>query len=129
MPVETHLGVAAEFGHQRRHPVGHPLEHQRPGRVDHVDALAAGVGHDPGLGGELLRGNGVGHHQKPDRLQAEVSRQPEVLDGHVGLGAVGGDAADRPAVVLGLLDVLLGAHPGQHQKRDPGGLGGLRRPV
>ena len=47
--VKTDLRVVAEFGDQRRDPVGDALEHQRTGRVDHVDALAAGVGHDAGL--------------------------------------------------------------------------------
>ena len=123
--VEADLGVVAELGDQRRDPVGHPLEHQRAGRVDDVDALAPGVGHDAGLRGQLLRRNGVGHHQKPDRLQAQLAGQAEVLDRHVGLGAVGGDPADRPAVVLRLLDVLLGADARQHQEGDLGLFGGL----
>ena len=120
MAVEAHLRVVAEFGDQRRDPVGDALEHQRAGRVDDVDALAAGVGHDAGLGGQLLRRNGVGHHQEPDGFQAQLTRQPEVLDRDVGLGAMGGDPADRAAVVLRLLDVLLGAHAGQHQEGDLG---------
>ena len=65
--------------------------------------------------------------RKPDGLQAELAGQPEVLDRDVGLGAVGGDPADRPAVVLRLLDVLLGADAGQHQERDLGFLRGLGR--
>ena len=67
----------------------------------------------------------MAHHQEADGLQAEFAGQPEVLDGHVGLGAVGGDAADRAAVVLRLFDVLFGADAGQHQERDLGFLGGL----
>ena len=69
----------------------------------------------------------MAHHQEPDGFQAELAGQPEVLDGHVGLGAVGGDPADRAAVVLRLLDVLLGADTGQHQERDLGFLGRLGR--
>ena len=65
--------------------------------------------------------------RKPDGLQTELTRQAEMLDGDVGLGAVRGDPADRPAVALGLLDVLLGAHAGQHQEGDLGLLGGLGR--
>ena len=125
MAVKTDLCVVAEFGDQRRDPVGDALEHQRTGRVDDVDALAAGVGHDAGLGGQLLRRNRVAHHQEADGLQTELAGQPEVLDRHVGLGAVGGDAADRAAVVLRLLDVLLGADTRQHQERDLGFLGRL----
>ena len=125
--VETDLGVVTEFGHQRRDPVGDRVEHQRTGRIHHVDALAAGVGHDAGLGGQLLRRDRVAHHQEADRFQPEFTGQPEVLDRHVGLGAVGGDPADLAAVVLRLLDVLLGAHTRQHQEGDLGFLRGLGR--
>ena len=118
--METDLSIRPEFGHQRRHPIGHLVEHQCPGGVHHVDALAAGVGHDAGLRGELLRCEGVGHHQETDRLQTEFTRQAEVLDGHVGLGAVRGDAADRAAVVLRLPDIVLGPDARQHQEGDLG---------
>ena len=123
--MKTDLRVVAEFGDQRGDPVGDTLEHQRPCGVDDVYALTSGVGHDAGLGSQLLRRDGVAHHQEPDSLQAELAGQTEVLDGHVGLGAVSGDPADRAAVVLRLLDVLLGAHTGQHQERDLGFLGRL----
>ena len=75
------------------------LEDHRPGRVDDVDALAAGVGHDPRLRGEHLGRLGVGHHQEADGLEADLAGQTEVLDRDVGLGAVGGDADDRHAEV------------------------------
>ncbi|CAM3619856.1 hypothetical protein MYCO108962_26550 [Mycobacterium colombiense] len=55
MAVEADLGVVAEFGDQRGDPVTHALEDQRSGRIDHIHALAARVGHDAGLGGQLLR--------------------------------------------------------------------------
>ena len=42
---------------------------------------------------------GVGHHQEAHGLQADLAGQAEVLDGDVGLGAVGGDADDRRAEV------------------------------
>lgn len=126
VPMKAHLGVFAELGDQGRHPVGHAVEHQGTGGVDDVDTLAAGVGHDAGLGGQFVRRNGVGHHQKPDGFQTQFAGQPEMLDRHVGLGAVGGDPADRPAVVPRLFDVVLGAHTGQHQKRDPGLFRGRR---
>ena len=123
--MKTDLRVVTEFGDQRRHPVGHALEHQRTRRVDDVDALAPRVGHDPGLRGQLLRRDRVAHHQEPDGLQAQLAGQAEVLDRNIGLGAVGGDPADRAAVVLRLLDVFLGANAGQHQEGDLGFLGRL----
>ena len=54
----------------------------------------------------------MAHHQEPDGLQAQLAGQPEVLDRDVGLGAVGGDAADLSAVVLSGTDVVLVPRPG-----------------
>ncbi|OKH72866.1 hypothetical protein EB74_22580 [Mycobacterium sp. SWH-M5] len=125
--VKSDLGIRSQFGDERLYPVTDAFEHQRACRVDDVDALAARVGHDARLLGELLRRDGVGHHQKAHGLQTQFAREPEVLDRHVGLGAVGGDPADGSAVVLGLLDVLLGADAGQHEEGDLGFLGRVRR--
>ncbi|CDQ47063.1 hypothetical protein BN1047_04981 [Mycolicibacterium neoaurum] len=127
MTMKTDLRIIAELGNQRRHPISDLIEHQRPRRIHHIHTLAARIGHDPGLGGQLLRADGVAHHQKPDRLQPELTGQPEMLDRDISLGAVSGDAADLPTVVLRFLDVLLGAHTRQHQKSDLGVFGGLRR--
>ena len=65
------------------------------------------------------------HHQEPDGLETEVTSESEVLDRHVGLGAVRGDATDLAAIVLRGSDVVLGAEARQHEKRDPRALGGL----
>ena len=54
--VEPDLGVGAELGNQGGDAVGDVLEDQGAGGVHDVDALAAGVGHDPGLLGQLFRG-------------------------------------------------------------------------
>ena len=56
-----------------RHPVRDLLEDHGAGGVDHVHALAAGVGHDPRLAGEHLGRLGVGHHQEADRLQPDLA--------------------------------------------------------
>ena len=125
MAVEAHLRIVAKFGNQRRDPIGNISEHQGACRINDVDALTPGVSHDAGLLGEFLRGDRVAHHQEPDRLESEFAGQPEVLDRHISLGAVGGDPADRSAVVLSLSDVFLGAHTRQHQEGDLGFLGGL----
>jgi hypothetical protein len=45
--------------------------------------------------GQLGGAGPVRHHQKSDRLDAQVPGDAEVLDGEVGLGAVGRDARDR----------------------------------
>ena len=65
----------------------------------------------------------MGHHEEADGFEAEVAGVAEVLDGDVGFGAVGGDAADGGAVVLGDLDVFFDADAGQHEERDFGVLG------
>ena len=101
-----------------RDAVGDLLEDHRAGGVDDVDALAAGVGHDPGLLGEHLGRLGVGHHQEADGLQAELAGQAEVLDRDVGLGAVGGDRArsTRRCRAHARMSSLVPT-PGQHQAR------------
>ena len=66
------------------------------------------------------------HHQEADGLQAPVAGQPEVLDGDVRLGAVGGDPAHRGAVVGGGPDVVDDADAGQHQEGDPGAVCAVR---
>ena len=58
--------------------------------------------------------------KKPDRLEPHLARQPEMLLGHVGLGAVGGNPDDgHPEIPRGL-DVVLGSQSGQHQGGDLG---------
>ena len=125
MAVKTNLGVLAQFCDQSRHPIGDVTQDQRTRRVDDIDALAPGVGHDPRLDCQLLRRDAVRHHQESDGLQTEFTSQAEVLYRHVGFGAMGGDAADRTTIVLRLADVLFRAHSGQHQERDPGILRGF----
>ena len=96
-----------------------------PAESTTYDALAAGVDHDAGLLGELLGRLGVGHHQEADRLEPELAGEAEVLDRHVGLGAVGGDPDQADTDVDAGADVVLGADAGQHQRRDLGLGGGL----
>jgi hypothetical protein len=122
--VKADLRVVAELGDERGDPVADPVHDQRAGRVDHVDALGARVGHDPGLPREDLRRLAVRHHQEADGLKADAAGYLEMLDGDVRLGAVGGDPADRGAVVGRLADVFRDAKAGQHQERDLGLLRG-----
>ncbi|SKU49982.1 Uncharacterised protein [Mycobacteroides abscessus subsp. abscessus] len=127
MPMKTHLSIRPQFRHYRGDPVGHSVQDQRTRGIHHVYALAAGVCHYPRLLGQFLRRDGVRHHQEANGFQTALTGEPEVLDRDVGLGAVSGDATDRPAVALRLDDVFLGAYARQHQEGDLGirrGLGG-----
>ena len=92
----------------------------RAGGVDHVHALRAGVGHDPGLLAIFDGADPVREHQEANGFHAQVARGREVLDGHVGLGAVGRDPGDRAPALVDLAQVLHGAQTGQHQHRDLG---------
>ena len=118
--VEAHLGVGTELGHHRGDALGGLVEDQRAGRVDDVDALAAGVGHDARLAGQVVGRRHVGHHQEPHGLQADLAGEAEVLDRDVGLGAVRGDAHDRHADVLDRPDVVHRAEPREHERGDIG---------
>ena len=95
--VEADLRVVAQFGDQRLHPVPDAVRQQRAGRVDDVHALAAGVGHDPRLLGQLVRPDPVREHQEADGFHAQLAGGGEMLDRHVGLGAVGGHPGDLRA--------------------------------
>ncbi len=127
MAVEADLRVVAELRDQGGDPVTGLFHDEGAGGVDDVHALAARVGHDAGLPGQHLRRPAVRHHEEPDGLQAEFAGEAEVLDGDVRLGAVGGDPADRGAVVRGLADVVLEAETRQHQEGDLRPAGGLHR--
>ncbi len=116
--VEPHLGVVAELGDERGHALVDLVEDEGTSRVDDVDALAPGVGHDPCLGREDLGRLAVAHHQEPDRLEPEVAGDREVLARDVGFGAVGRDAHDRDADVADRADVVHRPDAGEHQRRD-----------
>ena len=116
--------MVADLGVHGLDPLLRVAEHQRARGVHAVDALRARVDHDAGLPGQLGRGGLVRHHQEADRLHAQVAGQPEVLDGHVRLGAVGGDPGHRGAGLAGIAQVVLCADAGDEQHRDLG-LGGF----
>src|SRR6185437_5444622 len=121
--VEPDGGVVPELGPERLDPLGDLLQDEGARGVGDVDTLAAGVGHDPGLGRQDVGRLGVGHHQEADRLQPDLPGQAEVLDGDVGLGAVGGDADHRGPQVGDGPDVVADPEAGEHQAGDLGPLG------
>ena len=79
MSVEAHLSLLADLVDDRLDPQLGVAEHHRASRVDHVDALGAGVDHDPGLLGEHLRRSAVAEHEEADRLHAQLAGGLEVL--------------------------------------------------
>ena len=102
------------------------VEDQRAGRVDDVDALAAGVGHDPGLRGQHLRRLVCAIIRKPTVSRPSSRASPKCwIETSASVQWVAIRQIER-AVVRRLVDVFLGAHAGQHQEGDLGLLGGLR---
>ena len=95
-------------------------EYQGAGRVDDVDALRAGIDHDPGLRGQLGRARcgGPASGSRPSPCRVRGPRRS--AGGHVGLGAVGGDPGDRRARVVRLAQIVHGADAGQQQHGDLG---------
>ena len=118
--VEADLRVATELGDERADVVlGHVLQDHGPGRMKcHVHALAAGIGHDP-----LWRASTSGRWEwaiirKPTVSRPSSPGETEVLDGDVGLGAVGGDPDDGDAEVGAGLDVDLRAEAREDERGD-----------
>ncbi len=108
MAVEADLGLGSDFGDERGDAVGDLIEDQRTSGVDDVDALAAGVDHDPRLLRERVRRLRVGHHQEADRLEPQLAGDPEVLDRDVGLCAVGRDPQmETPASAMYLMSYFV----------------------
>jgi hypothetical protein len=89
--------------------------------------LGAGVDHDPCLVGQLGRSDSVAEHQEPHGFHAEVAGGSEMLHCDVRFGAVGRDAGDGRADLVGMPQVLDGPESGQEQDGDLGGLRFLRR--
>jgi len=94
--VEPDLRVGAQFGDQRADPLADVLQDQGTGRVDHVDALAPRVGHDPGLLGQHRRWSAVRHrrlrgglHGRLDQLLFGGTAEPIVERGSAEAVAVG----------------------------------------
>jgi len=94
MAVEADLGLVPDLVDQRADPGLRLAEDERAGRVDDVNTLGTAVYHDAGLPGELFRADPVREHEEPDGLHAHVAGRGEVLQGNVGLGAVGRDPGD-----------------------------------
>src|ERR1700735_5042081 len=89
-PGKPACAAAPGAARRRRDPVAAPVHDQRARRVDHVDALGAGVGHDPRLLRQHLGRLAVRHHPEADRLHAGAAGDLEVLDRDGGLGGGGG---------------------------------------
>ena len=84
-PVVQHVPVRADAVADVGH--GEPAA-----GVGDVDAGGAGRFHDAGVLRQHVRLGHVTHHQETGDVEAEFAGGADVLDGDVGLGAVGGDA-------------------------------------
>jgi hypothetical protein len=127
VPVEADLGLVSDLRGERGDARLGVAEDERAGRVDDVDALRAAVHHDPGLLRQLGGPDPVRQHQESDCLHAHLPGSGEVLEGHVGLGAVGGDPGDRGAGIAGATQVLDRPDPGQQENGDLGVAGFVHR--
>ena len=116
--VVADLRLVAHLGEDRLDARDRVVEDQRPGRVDDVGALAAGVDHDPCLPRQLVGRGHVAEHEEADGLHAELARGAEVLDRDVGLGAVRRDAHDLHPGGRGALEILDGADARHEQGGD-----------
>jgi hypothetical protein len=64
----------------------------------------------------------VRHHQEADGIHAQLARQGDVLFGHVGFGAVRGDANGAHAEIVRHAQVIDGTDAGQQQRGHLGAL-------
>ncbi len=121
---EVVVGVEADgdihgFFHRGDHGL-HFLWQQVPGGVRQVDIVGSGLHEDGGLLGQLLRADHMHHHEKADGEHAVLLGVLDVLDGDVGLGAVGGDANGVGAAVPRLLQALDGPDAREQKNRQFG---------
>jgi hypothetical protein len=113
MTVKTDLRCRRELrakqGDACRDIVGqHPS-----GGIGNVDAVRAVGLHELRLGEDTFRRDHVRHHQEADRIESELARQPDVLLGDVGLGAMRGDPNRRYAAIGGHAEVVDGSDSGK----------------
>jgi len=97
-------------------PVPHAVHGEPAAGVGHVDAVRAGLLHDPGLLGEVVRGRHVAHHQEPGHVHAEFAGAGDVLRGDVRLGAVRGDPHRPHTEVVGPVELADGPDAGDEQR-------------
>jgi hypothetical protein len=118
--MKAQLGLGLEGGAHGAEARLDAIRQQVAGGVGDVDAVGAVALHQPGLLDQAFGAVHVGHHQKADGVHVELSGQGDVLFGHIGLGAVGGDADGVHPQVAGHAQVIDGADAGQQQGRDLG---------
>ncbi|MCY1358997.1 hypothetical protein D9M69_455480 [compost metagenome] len=118
--VHAGLGLGIQDRLEGAHAVADVLHVHGATGVGHVDALRAVALHQLALSGQFFRRNHVAHHQEADGVHAQLAGVLDVLPGDVRLGAVGGDAHDPRAGLVGVLQVVHRADAGQQQGGDPG---------
>lgn len=67
---------------------------------------------------QVLRGDAVAEHQEAYGFHAQLASVLEVLDRNVCLGAGGGNTGYRCANFMGLVQIVDGSKPWQHQHGD-----------
>ncbi|MCY1535092.1 hypothetical protein D9M68_704830 [compost metagenome] len=118
--VHAGLGFRLEHRLEGAHTIADVLHVHRAAGVGHVDAGRAVALHQLALTRQFLGRDHVAHHQEADGVHAQVAGVFDVLPGHIRLGAVGGDAHDARAGLVGVLQVVHRADAGQQQGGDLG---------
>ena len=113
--MHADLGFGLQRIAERADPFGILRGQERAGGVGHIDALGAIALHQLRLLDEPIRGDHVRHHQKGDRIHAEVAGRLDMLPRDVGLGAMRGDADAARAGIVGGLQIVHRADARQEQ--------------
>ncbi len=120
MAMEANLGLRAQRGTHRRHPLADLVRQQVARRIGQVDTVGAVAFHQLALGSQAFGAVHVRHHQEAHGVHAQVAGVGDVLFADIGLGTVGGHPQGTHAQAVGHLQVLDRADAWQQQRRDLG---------
>jgi hypothetical protein len=118
--VHAGLGFRFEHGLERTDAVADVLHVHGAAGVGHVHAGRSVAFHQLGLGGQLLVGDHVAHHQKASGVHAQLAGVFDVLFRDIRFGAMGVDPHHTSTGVVGGFQVRHRANTGQQQGGDFG---------
>ena len=104
--VETQFGLRTEHRTQRTDAFFDVLRQHVASRIGGINTIGTVGLHQLALLDHILDRCHVRHHEKPDRVHAELAAHADVLFAHVRLGAVGGDAHRAGATIVGYFQIV-----------------------